>query len=176
MRGNSGGVYVSPNKGKIIATLVNYATHPEVLGNDRGILSPDLCGPLYTRIESKTGGMAIFMNSAHGGMVTADTRRPNGQEANTWEECIRIGELLGDEALRIVSGAELQNNPDLYCTSRIIKFPVESPVMQFILKNSPLKYTASDDGYISTRINLLNIGAAQVLTIPGELFPILVSM
>jgi hypothetical protein len=159
------------NKGKTIATLVNYATHPEVLGNDRGILSPDLCGPLYSRIESKAGGMAIFMNSAQGGMVTADTRRPDGKEANTWEECIRIGELLGDEALRIVSGAELQNNPDLYCTSRIIKFPVESPVMKFILQNSPLKYTASDDGFISTRLNLLNIGAAQVLTIPGEALP-----
>lgn len=159
------------NKGKIIATLVNYATHPEVLGNDRGILSPDLCGPLYTRIESKTGGMAIFMNSAQGGMVTADTRRPNGQEENTWEECIRIGELLGDEALRIISGAELQNNPDLFCTSRIIKFPLESPIMKFILQNSPLKYKASDDGFVSTRINLLNIGAAQVLTIPGEALP-----
>jgi len=159
------------NKGKIIATLVNYATHPEVLGNDRGILSPDLCGPLYTRIESKTGGMAIFMNSAQGGMVTADTRRPNGQEENTWEECIRIGELLGDEALRIISGAELQNNPDLFCTSRIIKFPLESPIMKFILQNYPLKYKASDDGFVSTRINLLNIGAAQVLTIPGEALP-----
>ena len=28
------------------------------------LISPDLCGPLYERIESKAGGMAIFMNSA----------------------------------------------------------------------------------------------------------------
>ncbi|MFA5817230.1 MAG: hypothetical protein WC865_16615, partial [Bacteroidales bacterium] len=41
---------------------------------DRKLISPDLCGPLYDRIESKVGGMAIFMNSAQGGMVTADTR------------------------------------------------------------------------------------------------------
>jgi hypothetical protein len=159
------------NKGKTIATLVNYASHPEVLGSDKGILSPDFCGPLYARIESKAGGVALYMNSAQGGMVTADTRRPNGQEANTWEECIRIGELLGDEALRIVSGAEQISNPDLYCTSEIIKFPVESQLMRFILSNSPLKYTASDDGFVSTRINLLNIGQAQVLTIPGEALP-----
>ncbi|MEN9363154.1 MAG: hypothetical protein RI903_462, partial [Bacteroidota bacterium] len=38
--------------GKPIATLVNYAVHPEVLGSDRGILSPDMIGPLYQRIES----------------------------------------------------------------------------------------------------------------------------
>ena len=33
-------------EGKTIATLVNYAIHPEVLGNDIGICSPDLIGPL----------------------------------------------------------------------------------------------------------------------------------
>ena len=41
---------VSP-EGKTIATLVNYAIHPEVLGNAVGILSPDLVGPLCERIE-----------------------------------------------------------------------------------------------------------------------------
>ena len=38
------------NKGKPVATLVNYAVHPEVIGSDQGILSPDLCGPLYERV------------------------------------------------------------------------------------------------------------------------------
>ncbi len=42
--------------GKTIATLVNYAIHPEVLGNDVGILSPDLVGPLCDQIESQTKG------------------------------------------------------------------------------------------------------------------------
>ena len=74
------------NEGKPIATLVNYAIHPEILGTDRKLISPDLCGPLYDRIESKVGGMAIFMNSAQGGMVTADVRLENGKEANDWNE------------------------------------------------------------------------------------------
>src|SRR5215472_17798378 len=50
------------SEGKTIATLVNYAIHPEVLGNEVGILSPDLIGPLYEYIESKEGGLALFMN------------------------------------------------------------------------------------------------------------------
>ena len=37
--------------GKPFATLVNYAVHPEVLGSDQGVLSPDLVGPLYDRIQ-----------------------------------------------------------------------------------------------------------------------------
>ncbi|MFN8344797.1 MAG: hypothetical protein U0X91_07335 [Spirosomataceae bacterium] len=158
-------------QGKPIATLVNYAIHPEVIGSGRGILSPDLCGPLYDRIEAKAGGMAIFMNGAQGGMVTADTRREGNKEANTWEECIRIGELLADEALRIVSMAPVIDNPALYCTARKLEFPVESDLMKYILKNSPLKHPNAKEDAVSTQLNLLNIGPAQILTIPGEALP-----
>ena len=165
------------NKGKPIATLVNYAIHPEVLGSGRGILSPDLCGPLYDRIESKVGGIALFMNGAQGGMVTADTRLElgkegmGGKEDNTWNECIRIGELLADEALRIIEKAPILENPPIYCTSRNIEFPIDSEIMRYILKKSPLKYEFKKENYVSTQLNLLNIGPAQILTIPGEALP-----
>lgn len=159
------------NKGKPIVTLVNYAIHPEVIGSGRGILSPDLCGPLYDKIESKTGGMAIFMNSAQGGMVTADVRREGGTEANTWEECIRIGELLGDEALRIVSTAPTLENPSVYCATRLVEFPIESEMMKYIIKNSPLGYQLTGSDKVTTQLNLLNIGPAQILTVPGEALP-----
>src|SRR6266850_1700337 len=88
--------------GKPIATMVNYAIHPEVLGAGVGICSPDLIGPLCDRIAAKGGGSGIFMNSAQGGMVTADNRQTDGSEARNWHECVRIGNLLADEALRII--------------------------------------------------------------------------
>ena len=75
--------------GKTIATLVNYAIHPEVLGNELGILSPDLVGPLCDKLEEGAGGMAIFMNSAQGGMITADNRlldKPKDPLHGYWED------------------------------------------------------------------------------------------
>lgn len=161
------------NNGKPIATLVNYAIHPEVIGSRQGILSPDVCGPLYNRIESKGGGVAIFMNGAQGGMVTADNRLENGGEANDWKECIRIGELLADEALSIVQDAPVQQSPDLYCASRKISFPIDSDIMKYILTHSPVNLAANNSSVDTavTRLNLLNIGTAQVLTIPGEALP-----
>ena len=158
-------------KGGVIATLVNYAIHPEVLGNDRGILSPDLCGPLYDRIEQKVGGVAIFMNGAQGGMITADVRREGGGEANTWEECIRIGNLLADEALRIIKSAPLQHDPELFSASSTITFPVDSKVIRYILQKSPIKMTTVKGDSIQTRLNYLELGTAKVLTIPGEALP-----
>ena len=162
------------NKGKPIATLVNYAIHPEILGTARKLISPDLCGPLYDRIESKVGGMAIFMNSAQGGMITADNRRENGKEANDWDECIRIGNLLADEALRIVEQAPIQENPDIYCASKEIRFPIDSELLRYVFKHSPMAAkNGNNDNFnaVSTRLNLLNIGKAQVITIPGEALP-----
>lgn len=156
--------------GDVIATLVNYAIHPEVIGSERGILSPDLCGPLYDRIENEAGGVAIFMNGAQGGMVTADNRRPDGEE-NDWAECIRIGELLADQALSIIEGAEIQENPTLYCTAKTVEFPVDSELLRQLIDHSSMKLNMSEGYRIKTTVNLVNIGSAQILTIPGEALP-----
>ena len=87
-------IQVIDSSGKPFATLVNYAIHPEVLGSGVGICSPDLIGPLYDELTAKGGGTGIFMNSAQGGMVTADNRTPNGGDSRSWAECQRIGTLL----------------------------------------------------------------------------------
>jgi hypothetical protein len=167
-------------QGKTIATLVNYAVHPEVLGNDVGILSPDLVGPLCQKIESTTGGTALFVNSAQGGMVTADNRnldqpkdpqRGYWNDARSWEECLRIGNLMASEALRILKDAPEQKSPSLFCDSVNVQFPVESTPMWAVVTHSPLNYPHNDDHSIKARINLLNLGNAQILTIPGEALP-----
>ena len=166
--------------GKILATLVNYAIHPEVLGNRVGICSPDLVGPLCDRIESRAGGLALFMNGAQGGMVTADNRdlkRPKDpqhgywEDSRTWDECLRIGHTMADEALRIVAGAPVQADPRLYCRSTTVKLPVESDAMWGVVTLSPLHYPHGEDRTIEARLNLLNLGTAQILTIPGEALP-----
>jgi hypothetical protein len=167
-------------RGETIATLVNYAIHPEVLGSEQGILSPDLIGPLCERIEAQAGGMALFMNGAQGGMITADNRdldRPRDaqraywDDSRTWDECLRIGHTLADESLRIVAAAAWQNDPRLDCHAEDIRFPVESDAMWAVVQHSPLGYPHHEDRAISARINLINLGNAQILTIPGEALP-----
>ncbi len=170
---------VSP-EGKTIATLVNYAIHPEVLGNSVGILSPDLIGPLCEKLEAQTGGIALFMNSAQGGMVTADNRdlsqpkdpqRAYWTDSRRWDECLRIGHLMADEALRIVKDAPVQKDATLFCDAISVRFPVDSLLMWAVILGSPLKYPHNDDQSIQARINLVNLGDAQILTIPGEALP-----
>ncbi len=166
--------------GKTIGTLVNYAIHPEVLGSELGLVSPDLVGPLCDKLEADLGGMGMFMNGAQGGMITADNRlldkpsdplKAKWHDARTWEECLRIGQLMASEAQRIVKDAQTQNDPRLACQARVVKVPVDSELMWKIILGSPLKYPHNVDKSISTRMNLVNIGDAQILTIPGEALP-----
>jgi len=156
---------------QVIGTLVNYAIHPEVLGPRQGILSPDLCGPLYDQIESRVGGVALFINGAQGGMVTADNRREGDREDQTWEECERIGRLLADEALRIVDTAKAQSQPILSIHSVQTTFPVTSPLMKQIMDATGLG-DRNEDGYtVSTTLTMVDLGTSRILTIPGEALP-----
>ena len=166
--------------GAPIGTLVNYAIHPEVIGSGQGILSPDLAGPLYDSIEKAAGGVALFMNGAQGGMVTADNRnldqprdalRGYWQDSRTWAECERIGGLLASESLRVIDKAAWQKSPVVRNRSVDVRFPVESNDMWQVVENSPLHYPSGPGRYVTTRINLVNLGNAQILTIPGEALP-----
>ena len=166
--------------GKVIATMVNFAVHPEVMGNAQGIMNPDLVGPLCDRIEREAGGLAMFMNGAQGGMVTADNRdlsRPKDalrgywQDDRTWAECERIGRLLAAESLRLLSKAPWQRTPALAVRSRMVKFPVQSNDLWMVVQHSPLKYPHGADRTISTRVNFVKLGNAGMLTIPGEALP-----
>lgn len=167
--------------GQPIGTLVNYAIHPEVMGSGQGILSPDLAGPLYDALEKAAGGVAVFMNGAQGGMVTADNRildqpardaaRAYWNDKQSWSECERIGGLLASESLRLIGEAPWQKTPALRVLSREVRFPVETSEMWMVVEHSPLKYPHGADRSITVRVNLLNLGNAQILTIPGEALP-----
>lgn len=165
---------------KVILTLVNYAVHPEVIGNSQGILSPDLIGPLTDKLEEKVGGMGMFMNGAQGGMITADNRdldkprdliRGVWNDSRTWTECLRIGHLMAEEALRIVGPASVQADPKVFCGNVDIKIPVESELLWGVMLGSPLKYPRSNDRTVTAQVNVVNLGSAQILTIPGEALP-----
>jgi len=113
-------------------------------------------------------------------MITADNRNldePKGDgsahwnDSRTWEECLRIGGTMADEALRIVKKAPLQKTPKLFCDAIDVRIPVESELMRMIIQGSPLGYPMNDDKSVTARVNLVNLGNAQILTIPGEALP-----
>jgi hypothetical protein len=169
------------SKGATIFTLVNYAVHPEVLGNEVDIVSPDLVGPLCEKLEADCGGMGIFLNGALGGMVTADNRlldqpkdpqRAYWQDQRDWDECLRIGQLMADEAQRLIKDSTAQTAPELSCLSRNVRFPVDSDILWQVFLYSPLNHQADrKDRVMEVPVNLINLGDCQIASIPGEALP-----
>jgi len=113
-------------------------------------------------------------------MVTADNRnltkprdpqRAYWNDDREWSECERIGSLLANESLRIIEPAGWQPHPKLESRSVMVRFPVESDDLWQVVTKSPLKYPHSADRSVTARVNLVNLGNAQILTIPGEALP-----
>jgi hypothetical protein len=79
---------------------------------------------------------------------------------------------MADEALRIIKDAPVQPEPALSCQLTNVRFPVDSDALWGVVQHSPLKYPHdAADRTITTRINLVTLGDAQILTIPGEALP-----
>ena len=125
------------------------------------------------------------MNSAQGGMVTADNRdlkQPRDQQraywndSRSWEECLRIGHLMAAEALRIVKDAPNQKDPTLFCESINVRFPVDSMLMWGVILGSPLKYPHNDDQSINARVNLVTWAQPRSSRFPARPCPISASI
>lgn len=78
---------------------------------------------------------------------------------------------MADEAVRIARSATIQPDPLLRCVSEDVTFPVDNEILWMVIKGSPLKYPHNTDRSITTRINFVELGNAQILTIPGEALP-----
>lgn len=142
-----GVVAVDDVDGKPIATLVNYACHPTILGPANRLLSPDYPGTLRQVVEQHVGGLCLFLQGAAGNC--GPTHGFIGEvEVARW-----LGTRLGLEAARVrleidpvprkerlievvPSGADLAmyedepvGEPD--DTLRVLNSTVELPVGQF---------------------------------------------
>ena len=86
-------------KGKIIATLVNYACHPVSLGGGNKLISPDYYGAMREVVERDTGGApCLFLHGASGDMTPLRSYESDTAIAD------QNGRQLGYAALSTLTG------------------------------------------------------------------------
>jgi hypothetical protein len=170
---------VEDRRGRTIVTMINYAGHPEVLWSNNLEITSDYVGYLRDKVEKKLGGIAIFFNGALGGMITPDV------EEHTFEKAEEIGETLADETIRILGSRRC------YCwgsffpswkktfnlEKRTFEVPLENPLFYgaisygMLYRPEPWYVNSPGMGIIKSEVNVINIGAAQMITMPGEVLP-----
>lgn len=181
--------------GSAVATLVNWAPHPETLAGTDGNLSSDYAHPLRERIEARFGGDAVFFSGAVGGMMTtlgAKPRYPDGSLVpdHSYEKARVIGEtaaaLIGD-ALAATGTAAADA---LAVETRLFNVPADNPFLLAVNSAGVLSHETAvgyaelpnagpyvvPTPFLRAEVDVLTLGSRgadllQALTLPGELLP-----
>jgi hypothetical protein len=150
-------------EGRTLATLANFACHVEGLSDGWKRISADFPGPMCATVEKELGGRCLFLNGALGGMVSGDTK------ARTFEESAEAGREFARLLLELAAQDQPIGAYTLSFHRQRLELPVTNP--RFLAFASRMKSREVIRGRLASEINLLKIGPAEVLTIPGELLP-----
>jgi hypothetical protein len=151
--------------GKPIVTLAHFACHPEGIEHDSKKpleVSADYPGYLTKALGEATGGPAVFLNGAVGGMVSGDTK------ARTHEEAAAAGARLAKEIGRILEFA-VPTSKRISIDRHRLEVPVTNPKLILFEKMSGRRQ--SYRGRVVSELVHLRLGDAEMLSIPGELLP-----
>ncbi len=150
--------------GKAIATLVNWACHPEVLWSENKLVSSDYAAYLRAAVEEKQGGLALFFNGALGGMVSP------AREVHTFAEAKRLGEAIA-EATNAALRSRQRCAGGLELVARELVLPLDNPLLRGAAQAGLLRVSARELNAVRTRMSGLLVGGVPLVTIPGEAVP-----
>jgi hypothetical protein len=156
--------------GRRIATLANFAAHPETLWEGNTLVSADFPGAFRRRVREATPGVPLYFSGALGGMVTPNVPLAAGLEARKAYKD-RLGRDLADAAL-----AALEGVPALADTTLAVRtFPLAVPLDNGrfrLMRAIGILERETLLGRIKSEMNLVRIGPdVSILTAPGECTP-----
>ena len=153
--------------GAPVATLVHFACHPEVLGSKNRLITADFPAATVATVESgRGGGVAVYLNGALGGMVTAD------QRAHTFAEAERIGTAVGRVALEALHDARpLPSAVDLVAARKPLEVPIQNRTYHLLSGLGLLGGRPFSGGATPSEMAALRLGPLLLLTVPGEALP-----
>jgi hypothetical protein len=163
--------------GKPIATLINWANHPETLGSRNTQITADYPAAIYKRLEERRGGVAVFINGAVGGMQSPLGAKLPGIPDNSFEKAERIGQRVADIGAGALDLAEAVNITRYEFQERIVHIPIANKGFeQAAQANIYHGRKPSVDGQTSVPVGLIRLmdGSKPMLEIalvPGELYP-----
>jgi len=169
---------VTTADGRPIATLVNWANHPETLGSKNTLLTADYPAALYRTLEDRLGGVAVFMNGAVGGMQSPLGSKLAGFDDATFGKADLIGTRVGILAAKALDHAAPVGIDRITFDERMVNIPLANPGFQAAAKANLYKgrKPPNPDGTTSTPVGAIRLferdkPALEIALVPGELYP-----
>ncbi|MEO1349577.1 MAG: hypothetical protein AAFW84_12375 [Cyanobacteria bacterium J06635_15] len=181
---------------QVVGTLVNWASHPEVLGARNQAMTADFTKWVIDEMEANLGGPALFVNGAIGGLLTSsgDEILPD-LPSESFEKAEAIGREIAQRLLQQLQNPRPTDRVETFTTlppithqQREFYLPVENPIFlgaklvdqipttlyhQLVIPpeerwRSILNPLAFS---IETEANFLTMGPVSITTMGGELYP-----
>lgn len=149
--------------GKPIATLVNFACHVEGLALGVMKIGADFPGYMAEKMKADGMGQPVFLNGALGGMVSGDNK------ARTFEASEEMGLQLAAIVKDLVAVARPPAKFVFEAATKRLEIPVTNPKLKMLVESTGLR--KFHDGRMVTDMQLVRLGEAEIVAIPGELLP-----
>lgn len=157
-------LFVSYKSGKIMATIVNFGCHPEVLNRHNKLITADWPGFMYDELENKLGGKVFFINGALGGMVTP-------KDKGTYELAKKFGVEIASNVIESHKKSVKISVPQISVLHQEISIPLENKIFKYLIMFGIVPNGTLVDGKIITEVNYIKIGELNIITVPGEITP-----
>lgn len=153
-----------------IATMVCYASHPEILWDENTLITSDYPHYLYEHIENNLGGTALLLTGPVGGLITPKTRN------HTFESAKKFGETISNLSITSLANASIIWETEIRIETQELFIPLTNPVFRLAsilnILDRPMYHFRKD---LKTSVNVLELGEdaalLQLVTVPGEDFP-----
>ena len=161
-------------KKKTIATVLNFAGHPEVLDGEpfNYLISADYLAYVYDYIENRLGGVAVFLNGALGGMITPDVdgvfdglETPGLPVNRTFEMAEEIGSRLASAAIEALRDAKECKNTKIILKKATVDVPLDNFDFR-LLSSQPIPAILIRDLYTEGELDTSSMDISDWFELP----------
>jgi hypothetical protein len=177
----------------VIATLINWNTHPESMESANTLVTSDFPHAVREAVEKKYGGAAIYISGDIGAVeIIGDSNikssdrvrfdgkdylpKSNGKRPDyTFERTEAIGRDVAKAVFEALARGEWSGATGLDIKKAALRAPMDNVGYAFLAGKGVLDtMPAPREGEqleLETTVYAITIGDAQIITTPGELFP-----
>jgi hypothetical protein len=168
--------------GRAIATVVNWAYHPETTGSRNTLITADYPAALCAELEKRNGGIAAFWNGAVGGMqspLNAKVTDP-ATRVPAPDNTFRKAEIIGTRVAALAASARFTPAAidHVFFRREMVRIPVSNPQFLAAQKADLFKgrNRTTADGALAVPVGYASLSSAgkpllEIAFIPGELYP-----
>lgn len=178
---------------KVIATLINWNTHPESMESANTLITADFPHAVREAVEKKYGGTAVYISGDIGAVeIIGDSNnkltdrirfdgkefpfKPNSKRPEyTFERTEAIGRDVAKAVFDALSRGEWSGTSGIDMKKATLRAPMDNAGYVFLTSRGVLDTMPmpreGEQLELETTVYAITMGDAQIITTPGELFP-----